>query len=309
MTSADHITSVSMRPLYEGANIRTWIGFKHLLYLVEQGVLQWFRERGIGPQCLYHEYGVGLEIVDCSALLLTLLEVDDQVVAEIVLKESGQFSVLLRVERNGSDAIVLKSKVAVALVRKNGKRTAKPLPDHIASLEVASLASASDILNRCDLHIPNGENSRSILVPPGSQTFLWSWVARYFHCHYSDRVQHSAYTRALEEVVDRFLADRGISVRRMLDEFGWIPVVSRVRIHLVADAHMEETIHSTFVVDEIVKTTLYDARMDCYVQRGETLVHTATARILHGYAISDGEGAGRLAELNESTLAALTAEV
>src|ERR1039458_433862 len=280
-----------------------------LVYRVEQGVLQWFRERGIGPQRLYHEYGVGLAIVDSSALLLTLLEVDDQVVAEIILEKPGRFSVVLRVERKGSDAVVLKSKVAVALVREKGIGTAKPLPDHLAQFVVADLDSTTSGLSRHDLHMGNGDNPRSILIPRGSQSFLWSWVARYFHCHYSDRVQHSAYTRALEEVVDRFLADRGISVRHMLDEFSWIPVVSRVRVQLLADAHMEETIHTTFVVEEILKATLYSARMDCYVGRRDTLVHTATSRILHGYAISQGEGAGRLAELNESTLAVLTPEV
>src|ERR1039458_10707965 len=148
MAADDQITLVSMRPLYEGANIRTWIGFKHLLYLVEQGVLQWFRERGIGPQRLYHEYGVGLAIVDSSALLLTLLEVDDQVVAEIILEKPGRFSVVLRVERKGSDAVVLKSKVAVALVREKGIGTAKPLPDHLAQFVVADLDLTTSGLSR-----------------------------------------------------------------------------------------------------------------------------------------------------------------
>jgi hypothetical protein len=46
--------------------------------------------------------------------------------------------------------------------------------------------------------------------------------------------------------------------------------------------------------------------MDCFVHRGAELVHVATARILHGYAVSRGEGAGRLAEFDDSTIAALT---
>ena len=61
------MTALTCRPRYEGANIRTWIGFKHFMYLVEEAVLHWFRERGLGPQRLYHEYGLGLEIVrPCS---------------------------------------------------------------------------------------------------------------------------------------------------------------------------------------------------------------------------------------------------
>jgi acyl-CoA thioesterase FadM len=137
-------------------------------------------------------------------------------------------------------------------------------------------------------------------------TFVWSWKARYFLCHYSNRVQHSAYVRSLEEVVDRFLADRGISVGRMLVDRGWIPVVSRARVTLLADAVMEEVIHTTFTVDNVLKGVGYDATMNCFVHRDADLVHVATARILHGYAVSRGEGAGRLAELDDGTISALT---
>ncbi|MCQ8828595.1 hypothetical protein [Streptomyces malaysiensis] len=56
-------TSVG-RPRYEGANIRTWTGFKHFMYLTEEVVLQYFRERGVGAETLHHIYGLGLEIVD-----------------------------------------------------------------------------------------------------------------------------------------------------------------------------------------------------------------------------------------------------
>ena len=34
------------RPSYEGANIRTWVGFKHFMYLVEESVLAWLRGSG-----------------------------------------------------------------------------------------------------------------------------------------------------------------------------------------------------------------------------------------------------------------------
>jgi hypothetical protein len=46
--------------------------------------------------------------------------------------------------------------------------------------------------------------------------------------------------------------------------------------------------------------------MDCWVERDDTLVHTATARILHGYAYARGPDAGRLVELDEATIAAVT---
>ena len=56
---------------------------------------------------------------------------------------------------------------------------------------------------------------------------------------------------------------------------------------------------------EVLKDMAYDARMDCHVERGGQLVRTATASILHGYAIARGEQAGRLATLDERTIAAL----
>jgi acyl-CoA thioesterase FadM len=307
LTADDGVLLVSLRPHYEGANIGTWIGFKHLLYLIEEAVLQWFRERGIGPQRLYHEYDLGLEIVDSSALLLTLLEIDDEVTAEVTPRWPGLFSVRLLVKRE-VPTVVLKSKVKVVLVKGKKAREVKPVPDNIAPLVVPNVAQAMTDIARRDLRIAPGEQPCAVLTPRDSPTFLWSWQARYFHCHYSERVQHSSYVRALEEVVDRFLNERGLAIGRVLDEQGLIPVVSRARVQLIADAYMEETIHTTFVVEDIFKETVYDARMDCYVQRGETLAHTATARILHGYAISKGEDAGRLTRLNESTLAALTSE-
>jgi acyl-CoA thioesterase FadM len=141
---------------------------------------------------------------------------------------------------------------------------------------------------------------------PAASSFLWSWRAPYYYCHYSDRVQHSGFVRCLEEVVDRFLADRGLSVGRMLRERSWIPVVSRARVQLIEPAYMEETVHTVFTVTDILRGVLFDARMDCFVKRGEDVVPVATAKILHGYAIAAGEGAGGLAELDPDVVAALT---
>jgi len=307
VTANHQVMPLPMRPRFEGANIRTWVGFKHLMYLAEEAVVQWFRQSDMGLQHLYNEYGLGLEIVDSSVLLPALLEIDDEVVAEVTAKQPGRFSVRLLVEREGSNISVLKGNVKVALVQERSTSEVKPVPLEIAPLVVSDVTATTTTSDRHDLWIKPGEDERSVLIGRDSRAFLWSWRARYFHCHYSDRVQHSGYLRALEEVVDRFLVDRGISVRRMLDERGWIPVVSRARVQLVADAHMEETIHTTFVVEDVLKGIAYDARMDCYVRRGEMMVHTATARILHGYAVSHGEAAGRLTKFDESTLIALTA--
>jgi acyl-CoA thioesterase FadM len=296
-------TLVSLRPRYEGSNVRTWIGFKHLLYLIEEGVIQWFRERDCGPQALYHDCGLELEILDCSAVLLNLLGIDDLVNVEVIAKELNKFSVKLLVRRGASDVVILKSTVTAGLIRNKDAYQPGSAPKVVQPFV---LAEGNDHFTESRaLHLAPSDSANSLLARTYPGTYAWTWLARYFHCHYSSRVQYSAYVRALEEVVDRFLAHRGISVPRMLTDRGWIPVVSRVQVQMLADVHMDEQIHTLFKVERILKETVYDAQMECYVQRGNMLIQTASAQILHGYAISRGEAAGTLAQLDDDTIAAL----
>lgn len=292
------------RPAFEGANIRTWIGFKHFMYLVEQAVLQWLRDQGASARTLYLEHGLGLEIVDCSVQLPAVLELDDEVRAQVSAERGNRLVVQLSVVRDGAEVTVLRGKLTVALVSEQTAAEHRPAPDRLAGLQVTELAEASTVRDSQPRQLASGESAVDVLGADGA--FLWSWRAPYFYCHYSDRVQHSGFVRALEEVVDRFLADRGISVGRLLTERSWIPVVSRARVQLVEAAHMEETIHTVFTVLDILRGVMFDARMDCYVQRGDQLILVATARILHGYAIAAGEGAGGMAQLDDEVARALT---
>jgi acyl-CoA thioesterase FadM len=170
---------------------------------------------------------------------------------------------------------------------------------------VPDFAAARTVAAPPRRRVPAGASVESLLIS-NSRDFLWSWRVPYYYCRFSDRVQLSGFVRALEEVVDRFLADRGISVGRMLNERSWIPVVSRTRIQLIAPARMEETVHTVFRVEDVLRGIMFDARMDCFVRRDNELVHVATASILHGYAITAGEHTGGLAELDSSTVAVLT---
>ncbi|MEH1123225.1 thioesterase [Micromonospora sp. CPCC 206061] len=282
------------RPRYEGANIRTWVGFKHFMYLVEEAVLHWFRSRGYGPQRLYHEHGLGLEIVDESVQLPAVLEVDDEVEAEVDRVADRLFAVRLRVERDGQPVTVLRGKVAVALIP---ERTAgvPPAPPP----ELAALVTTARVPPGLDASVDG-------VGAPSPGAFRWSWPASYVLCHFSDRVQHSGYVRALEVTVDRFLASVGISVGRMLAERSWIPVVSRARVRMLAPARMEETVHTTFAVDDMVRDMMFGGRMTCHVERRGAWVPVATASILHAYAVSAGPAAGSLATLDDGVIAALT---
>jgi acyl-CoA thioesterase FadM len=299
-------TVLSGTPAYEGANIRTWIGFKHFMYLVEAAVLKHFRDNGLGARELYHRHGIGLEIVDCSVQLPHVLEVDDDV--EVVVEPAARqkpghgaaFTAQILVQDGDEKAIALKAKLRVALISEKDAPGSEPVPSELAPLVLPEVAALADAPGD-SLSIPDGAEVADVLTPPGSGSYLWSWRAPYFYCHYSDRVQHSAYVRAMEEVVDRFLHDRGLGVGKLLDERGWIPVVSRARVRLVADAHMEETVHTVFTVQDFLKDISYTATFDCYVRRGDELVHTATGTIMHGYAVSRGPDAGTVAVLDEAT--------
>jgi hypothetical protein len=69
---------------------------------------------------------------------------------------------------------------------------------------------------------------------------------------------------------------------------------------------MEETVHTVFQVDDVLRSMMFTGRMNCYVQRDDRLVLVATASILHGYAISRGPNAGQLARLDPEVCAILT---
>ena len=127
----------------------------------------------------------------------------------------------------------------------------------------------------------------------------------YFYCHFNDRIQHSGYLRLMEEVVDLFLAERGISIRTLLERNKWIPVVPMARVEIVDEARMEDTLYTVYTVEEIFKDTTYRSRMDCWVERNGALVKTATGTIVHGYAVIENRKDWTLVQFDAATLAAL----
>ncbi|MCG8914804.1 thioesterase family protein [Actinokineospora sp. PR83] len=301
------------RPRYEGANIRTWIGFKHFMYLVEEGVLQYFRERGLGARSLYQSHGLGLEIVEFSAQLPHLLEVDDEVevVVDLAPRQKPGYGLALTAQlillRGDERHLALKGKLRVALVREEHAPAYEPAPAAVAPYVVDGVSGLADAGEE-PLTIAPGQTVEDVLTPEGSNAFLWSWQIPYFYCHFSDRLQHSGYVRAVEEATDRFLRARGLQIGTILRERAWIPVVSRAKVRMVADAYMEEVVHTVFRIQDMIKDISYTATVDHYVQRGDELVRTATGTIMHGYAYSRGELAGTVASIDEQTRAKLFGE-
>jgi acyl-CoA thioesterase FadM len=225
------------------------------------------------------------------------------VLAEVTRTDERAFSVTLTVAGPDIRRTVLRAKAFVALVGTSRTSDGRALSDDLAGLLATDIGSSADDRRDVPSH-PDRPVSES-LTSGDPSVLYWPWTARYLYCHYSDRVQHSAYIRALEEAVDRFLAERGLSIGSMLVDRGWIPVVSRARIQLITEAHMDETVHTTFSVESITKQIFYDARMDCYVRRDGGLVHTAMATITHGYIVADGQHAVHPVKFDETVMAAL----
>lgn len=315
---AAEVTVVELRPRFEGSNICTWIGFKHVMYLVEEAVLHSFRDRGLVPRYLFEEHGLCLEIVDSSVRILHALHMDDLVRVEVTAKtkpgdREQTLAVQLLVERDGTLLKALTGKVKVVFRQdRSGVTAPEPTPE-LAPYVVAEInrggqpfvpASASTNGRGTE----GGDDIIRQVVPADANAFVWKWHIPYFYCHFTERLQHSGYLRLMEEVVDLFLANRGISIRTLLDQRGWIPVVPNAQVELLREALMEETIYTVYTVEQIFKDVTYTSRMDCYVVRDNRLIHTATGKITHGYAKILNRRDWSLVNFDESVLAALRGE-
>ncbi|GGQ06431.1 hypothetical protein [Streptosporangium pseudovulgare] len=289
-------TTVTLRPRYEGNNINTWIGFKHVNYLVEEAVLEHFRAAGLPSRLLFEEYGLGLEITEIDTRILNAFHLDDVAVATITPSGDG-LAFKLVVAKEGGTGKDVTSKVKVTLRRETYVSPEDTVPAELAPFAVDRIggtgtgpAAGDDVLAG---------------LTEGRNAYGWKWRIPYPYCHNNERLQMSGYLRLMEEVVDRFLADRGISIKTLLDERRWIPVVPRSGIVQLDEAWMEEDLYIVYTVEEIFKDVTYTSRMDTYVVRDGELVRTATGTITHGYAVFHDRRDWSLVNFDERVLAAL----
>jgi acyl-CoA thioesterase FadM len=311
------ITTRALRPRYEGSNINTWIGFKHVNYLVEEAVLDHFRQAGLAARELYEVHALGLDLVSIDTRILTALHMDDEATAEVgpPRRSTGEglwFAVTLTVERDGVPVKAVTSKVRVVLRADAHGAPGAPAPAELAPFVVDAIGDDAPVGAAVpSAAVPLGEGRGTSDDPvlatltAGRNAFGWRWRMPYFYCHFTERVQMSGYLRQMEEVVDLFLADRGISIKSLLDDRDWIPVVPHASIELLGEALMEEDLYTVYTVEEIFKGVTYTSRMDCYVVRDGRLVQTATGVITHGYAVMENRRDWRLVDFDERVLRAL----
>ncbi|KJS54221.1 hypothetical protein [Streptomyces rubellomurinus] len=280
-------TTTIVRPRYEGSNICTWIGFKHVNYMVEEAVLDHFRQVGLPARGLYETHGLGLDLVDIDTRILHAFHMDDQaeaIVSPWTKDEDGTigFKVVINVERDGEVLKAVTSKVRVSLRIDTYLEAAGAVPEQLARFAVAKLG---DDLERAEGTTAPTEEEILASLTAGKNAYAWKWNIPYPYCHFTERIQMSGYLRLMEEGKDRFVMDRGISIKTLLDDRKWIPVVPRSNIRILDEALMEEDLYTVYTVEEVFKEFTYTSRMDFYVLRDGKLVKAATGSIVHGYAV------------------------
>ena len=325
--------SFALRPSYEGGNISTTIGFKHVHYLVEAAVLEHFRSAGIGATELYVGYGVGFDVVSVDTRLHTVLTLDDVVDVDVrpITKDADttlRFRITAFVPRDGAPRKAVTSTVEVSLRELNSGSNPDPLPERLRRFVVPRLGQAGPTalptalpkaltatpVDNIDLSAQRGVSTRDadpVLaeIIGSDNAFGWKWRVPYFYCHFTSHMQMSGFLRQMEEVLHLFVADRGIAIHRMLDERGWIPVVTKTDLRLTDEVKIEDELYTVFTIEDIFKAVLFTARMDCYVVRDGVLVQVATGHITHGYVTKESpERDWSLVTFDDEVLAALRGE-
>ncbi|MEU9212629.1 thioesterase family protein [Streptomyces sp. NPDC048415] len=308
-------TDTEVRPRYEGNNINTWIGFKHVNYLVEEAVLAHFRAAGLPSRTLFQEYGLGLELAELDTRILNAFHLDETATATVRPTGDGTgltFAVSLSKDGKNKDVT---AKVRVALRRERYVDPTNAVPAELAPYTVERIATAepvrdAELVPSADLGLTATHHTDPLLkeLVEGSNAVAWRWRISYPYCHNNERLQMSGYLRLMEEAKDRLVAHRGISIKTLLDERKWIPVVPHSKIRFLDEALMEEELHIVFTIEDIFKDLTYTSRMDCYVIRDGKLVPTATGTIVHGYAVFENRKDWALVPFDEHVLTALRGE-
>ncbi|MFI7291521.1 hypothetical protein ACIBRY_33485 [Streptomyces anulatus] len=309
-----------LRPVFEGNNISFAIGFKHINYVSEAAVLHHFRQAELSVGSMYKRFGLGFEVVELRSRLGALLDVDDEVEAEVTpatKQGAGEltFKVAQFVMRGGERLKCATSTVRVLLRIDDHISASEPYPAGIEPFTARRLGTG-DRIELAATPRPYGSLSEGrgvIGADPvldeligEDNAFGWRWRMPYFYCHFNDRVQMSGFLRVMEEAEDLFLASRGLAIKEVLDTRNWIPVVTQSDLRLLDETLMEEELYTVYTIENVFKNLLYTARMDGYVIRDGELVRTVTGSITHGYLTEHAPNEWSMATLDEATVAALS---
>lgn len=308
-------SEATLRPRFEGTNICTWIGFKHVNYLVEEAVLNHFRSAGFGPGRLFEEFGVGFDTVDIKTRILHALHIDDEVRAEVTQLADKDgiawFRVYLFLDREGAEFKAVSAKTGVVLRRdtRHGGSAAELMEElQVFAVDTLDREEQRKVPSKAGSNSSRSDVTSDVdpaLLTKGGKAIAWRWRIPYFYCHHTVRLQMSGLLRNMEEIVDLFVGHNNASIRTLLDEQDWIPVVPVSHVTMFGEAYMEEEILTVFEVEQVFKQSTYAARMDTYVIRGEDLVLISTGTITHGYAQIGSRSDWSLIEFDDRLMAAV----
>ncbi|MBY8879822.1 hypothetical protein [Actinacidiphila acidipaludis] len=316
-------TTVVLSPGYEGANIGTIIGFKHVNYLAEKAVIEHFRHCGLPVGRLYEEHGLGFDVVEIDSRLQTALVVDDEASVEVtpVTKDDATelaFKVVFTVERDGAPKKAVTSKIKVVLrYDDNDVRMLRrlPVPEGLERYVAARIGGAepgAEVAATGEPLVSGGSTDVDPVLDQllaGQNAYGWKFRIPYPYVHFFDRIAMSGYLRLMEEAKHRFVDARGISIRALLAEKNHIPAVTASKVTMLDEALLEEDLYVVYTVDDIFKNLLYTSRLDYYVVRGGRLVKTATGSITHAYGVVENGNSGRLVTFDERVLRAFNNDV
>lgn len=313
--------STTLTPSYEGANIGTYIGFKHVNYLVEQAVLASFRSAGLRVSHLYGTYGLGFDIVSLECRIRSGIFVDDAVLVQVVPTSTTadrrfRFAVTLTVERDGAPKKCATATVTAVLRRDEHDRRLParvPPPPELAPFTVDVIAANDTVavaVSAADLPrlVSGGTDDNDPVtrqLTEGRVGYAWRLRIPYPMVHFYSRLQMSSYLRLMEEAKHRFVDARGISIGDQLADRNWIPAVTQSRLDIVGEALLEEDLYIVYTVESVFKRLLYTARLECYVLRGDSLTPVANGIITHGYGVVENGNQASVVEFDDLVLAAL----
>jgi len=315
-------TSVTLSPGYEGANIGTYIGFKHVNYLVEKAVIEHFRQSGLPVGELYERFGLGFDVVGLRTRIRGGLFVDDQAVLAVrpaAGDGSGEFAfdVTMTVPRDGTAKKIVTASVKAVLRRDEDDRRLpgrQPAPAVLDRFTVSQIGEArpgpAATATWADgpALISGGSTDTDPVLDQllaGRNGYGWKFRIPYPYVHYFARMPMASYLRLMEEAKHRFVDARGISIGAQLAKRNWIPAVTESEIDIVGEARLEEDLYTVYTVTDIFKNLLYTARVDSHVIRSGRLHLVATGTITHGYGVVENGNRARVVEWDTEIAQAL----
>jgi len=297
--------NIKQRPRFEGCNIETWLGFKHLMYLSEEALLEFFRIHKISQRDLYLKYDVNLEIRFSKIDIIKAVNTDDELDTVVYLDPKSSFPLFI-IKSYVGDTLYFKSKIQVLFNVAGNINEIKDI--NLKQLITKGVESNSRIQVDKEIKLRKEEPLEVLKEYFSSDAFVYKKRIPYYYCHYNNYVLHSGYVRFIEEAVDLFLESRGLSIKRMLQEKKYIPFVSNTNINIIDHAEMEEDIYIVFKVNDVYKDAVYLSNIYFYVKRNEKLQLMAFADITHGYSVIHDKANWNMVTLDQSIVSALKNE-